>query len=425
MAHWDPERYPNKDQTYFESGMRQAFSEGSRIMKNGHIGCVVFAHKTTEGWEALLTGMVRGGWTITGSWPIVTEASNRLRAFDSAALATSVHLVCRKRHENAEIGDWTQVSRELPKKVGEWMQRLQSEGVRGADLVFACIGPALEIYSRYSKVVDAEDREIPLGGDPEAREPHLRGYLAYVWEVVGRLALEQVLGTGETSQKKDAVSALEEDARLTALFLWTQQAAGQGGEKSTAKAAEFDDESEPDEEDEAPKKKSKGGYSLPFDVVRRFAQPLGIHLPEWENRIINTDKGVVTLLAVKERARQLFGEEGAGAFASEIEDDPSKPMQMSLFTEPESAPKVRGRRKSKKEAEVSLDANREATTLDRLHAAMLLQKNGQTNALRALLQAESERGSDFMRLANALSALYPRESEEKRLLDALLVNVRR
>lgn len=425
MARWDPDRYGHKNQQFFEEGMTKAFKEGKRVLEEDGIGCVVFAHKTTEGWEALLSGMVNGGWTITSSWPIATERSARMRAKDSAALESSVHLICRPRPEDAAIGDWTQVSRELPKKVGEWMQRLQKEGVRGADLVFACIGPALEIYSRYAKVVDAEDREIPLGGDPESREPHLRGYLAYVWEVVGRLALEQVLGTGETLQKKDAVTALEEDARLTALFLWTQQAAGQAGEKSTAKAAEFDEESEPEEEDEAPKKKSKGGYSLPFDVVRRFAQPLGIHLPEWENRIINIDKGVVTLLAVKERARQLFGEEGAGAFASEIEDDPSKPMQMSLFSEPESAPKVRGRRKSKKEAEVSFEDKREATTLDRLHAAMLLQKNGQTNALRALLQAESERGSDFMRLANALSALYPRESEEKRLLDALLVNVRK
>jgi adenine-specific DNA methylase len=59
---------------------------------------------------------------------------------------------------------WGNVLRELPKRVGDWMERLQSEGVRGADLVFACIGPALEIYSRYSKVVDAEEREIPLGG---------------------------------------------------------------------------------------------------------------------------------------------------------------------------------------------------------------------------------------------------------------------
>lgn len=98
---------------------------------------------------------------------------------------------------------------------------------------------------------------------------------------------------------------------------------------------------------------------------------------------------------------------------------------MSLFAEAESAPKVRGRRKSKKDGDISFKEKREATTLDRLHAAMLLQKGGQTTALRSLLQSESERGSDFMRLANALTALYPRESEEKRLLDALLVNVRR
>src|SRR5215213_2097130 len=114
----------------------------------------------------------------------------------SAALATSIHLICRPR-TNAGVGDWEKVLRELPKRVGDWMERLQSEGVRGADLVFACIGPALEIYSRFAKVVDAEEREIPLGGDPEAKDAHKRGYLAYVWEVVGRMALEQVLGTAE------------------------------------------------------------------------------------------------------------------------------------------------------------------------------------------------------------------------------------
>ena len=36
-------------------------------------------------------------------------------------------------------------------------------------------------------------------------------------------------------------------------------------------------------------------------------------------------------------------------------------------------------------------------------------------------EVELARGPDFLRLANALSALYPRESEEKRLLDAMLL----
>jgi hypothetical protein len=52
---------------------------------------------------------------------------------------------------------------------------------------------------------------------------------------------------------------------------------------------------------------------------------------------------------------------------------------------------------------------------------MLLQASGQTNALRALLRTEQDRGPDFLKLANALSALYPKDSEEKRLLDAMLL----
>ncbi len=68
---------------------------------------------------------------------------------NSAALATSVHLVCRPRAEDSGVGDWGDVLRGLPGRVGDWMERLQEEGVRGAHLVFACIGPALEIFSRY------------------------------------------------------------------------------------------------------------------------------------------------------------------------------------------------------------------------------------------------------------------------------------
>jgi hypothetical protein len=56
---------------------------------------------------------------------------------------------------------------------------------------------------------------------------------------------------------------------------------------------------------------------------------------------------------------------------------------------------------------------------------MLLQAGGRTNALRVLLKAEQERGPDFLRLANAFSALYPKGSEEKRLIDAMLLAVPR
>lgn len=417
-----------KDRTFFESRMSVAFAEGRRVLQDDGIGCVVFAHKTTEGWEALLSGMVSAGWVVTGSWPISTENASRLRAQESAALATSVHLICRPRPEDAPVGDWADVLRELPDKVGHWIEKLQFEGVRGADLVFASIGPAMEIYSRYPRVEDAEGREIPLGGDPTAVEPYQRGFLAYVWETVGRLALEQVLGTAEAKARNGAAGALEEDSRLTALFLWTMQATDT---EPTAKDADADEDDVDSDDDEEKPKKKKAGLSLIYDVARRFAQPLGIHLDKWEGRIIETEKGVVRLLPVGERATQLFGESDASAMAHRIEQDvkASRNYTFAFMQDVAAPPEIKPRGRGKAKAAVGTVSEAPApqmiTTLDRLHAAMLLQASGQSNGLRAMLKEEQQRGPDFLRLANALSALYPKDSEEKRLLDAMLLAVPR
>ena len=401
MAHWDSERYSHKNQIFFEDGMAKAFTEGRRVLREDGVASVVFAHKTTEGWEALLSGMIRGGWTITGSWPIATENKTRLRARDSAALATSVHLICRPRSEDAQIGDWANVLRELPIRVSTWMERLQSEDIRGADLVFACIGPALEVFSRYRAVETAEGRKIGL---PE--------YLEKVWEVVGRTALQQILGTAGTQVHNDLSGALEEDARLTALFLWTFQSTVTSQENS--------------KKNEETVIKASNGFSLPFDVVRRFAQPMGIDLDLWTNRIIGQTKGIVRLLPVTERTRDLFGDNGVGAAADWIENEPSAGLQTMLFPELNVTTKARNRhqRKTMLDEDIELQAAN-ATTLDRLHAAMLLQANGHANALRTLISTEQERGPEFLQLANALSALYPRNSQEKRLLDAMLLTVPR
>jgi putative DNA methylase len=410
-----------KDRAFFEDGMARAFREGRRVLQDDGIGAVVFAHKTTEGWEALLSGLVRAGWTVAASWPIMTEMGSRLRARESAALAASVHLVLRPRPEEAGVGDWDEVLRELPGRVGDWMERLQGEGIRGADLVFACIGPALEIFSRYSRVETAEGREVTLAE-----------FLEKVWEVVGRAALQQVLGSA------DGAGALEEDARLVALFLWTLQSTN--GNAAQAEAAEEEDEAEvaeDEEEEEERPRKAPGGYALVYDVVRRFAQPLGIRLPEWEGRVIETKKGVVRLLTIRERARVLFGREGADLVARRIERAPRGPVQLELLLEDRGAEaggdyaprgRSRGRRPRPNplsEGEGEPRVARGATTLDRVHTAMLLQAAGRANALRALLRSEVERGPNFLRLANALAALYPKGSEERRLVEAMLLAVPR
>jgi putative DNA methylase len=242
------------------------------------------------------------------------------------------------------------------------MERLQGEGVRGADLVFACIGPALEIFSRYARVETADGREVGL---PE--------YLEKVWEVVGRSALAQILGTADARARNGAAGALEEDARLTALFLWTLQSTnGDGAEEADDKDNEDEAANEGEDDEETSRGKAKG-----------------FTLPKWEGRVIETKKGVVRLLPIAERAKQLFGDDGAQAVAARLENEVvlgPNPLQGMLFPEMEAIPKVRGSRGGRMNVEVldqSLTAPREATTLDRVHAAMLLQASGRTNALRA------------------------------------------
>ena len=208
------------------------------------------------------------------------------------------------------------------------MQRLQGEGVRGADLVFACVGPALEIYSRYSHVETAEGREVEL---PE--------YLEKVWEVVGREALQQVLGTAEAQARNGTAGALEEDARLTALFLWTMQSTTESALPPIATAKRT---ARP-EKTRRKKTKRPAGRS-PATACRSTWPAASLSLLAstsmiGRGRVINTQKGVVRLLLVRERDRQLFGESGVAARADEIESSAASSPQLSLF--PEAPPTVR------------------------------------------------------------------------------------
>ena len=178
--------------------------------------------------------------------------------------------------------------------------------------MFACVGPALEILSRYRAVEMAEGRSVELAE-----------YLEKVWEVVDRAALQQVLGRAESRADNGLAGALEEDARLTALFLWTLQNTETDDKNGETKKAD----------EEAIAKTAARGLSLPSNVVRRFAQPMGIDLDAWTRRIIDQSKGVVRLLPVAERAADLFGKEGAAAAADWTETDPQAGLQRTLFPE--------------------------------------------------------------------------------------------
>ncbi len=420
MAKWDTQRYANKDQTFFEDGMGRAFAEGKRVLRPDGISCVVFAHKTTEGWEALLSGMLSAGWTVTASWPIATEMGARLRARDSAALATSVHLVCRPRPADAGVGDWSEVKAAMEKRIREWLPTLTKQGIRGADAIFSCLGPALESYSRYDKVLTAADREVPLGGDPDAIEPEQRGFLAYIFETLSKEALRQVLGDAETE-------GFEEDARMTALFLWTLQSTKPVDNGDKKPEVTDTDEDEPgDDEDGQMAMKAKAGFSLPFDTFIRLTRPMGIHYPALEGRVIDIEKGVVRLLPVRERSEQLLGEAATrpGAVIS-LEDVQQMELGLATTRQDEAALPSKPRRGQKmKAAPGQAQEETTFTALDRIHRAMLLFGLGRSTLLRQVLEKELRQSKRFERLALSLNALYPDGSEERRMLEGVQAAMR-
>lgn len=146
----------------YEDMMHQAFCEGSRVLKAEGMMVVVYAHKTTAGWATLIDSLRRAGFTITEAWPLDTEMGTRLRATNSAALASSIFLVARKR-EGATVGDYAMdVKPELSQIVRERVTTLMAEGVSGADLVIACIGAGLRAYTQYERV------ELPNGDELDA-----------------------------------------------------------------------------------------------------------------------------------------------------------------------------------------------------------------------------------------------------------------
>jgi putative DNA methylase len=394
--------------TRSQSRMAQAFAEGRRVLREDGIGCVVFAHKTTEGWEALLSGMLQAGWTITASWPIATEMGARLRARESAALATSVHLVCRPRPDDAGVGDWADVLAEMQQRVRQWMPRLIEEGIRGADAIFACIGPAMESYSRHTHVETPAGRIVELGGDPAATEPHERGFLAYVFEAVSREALRQVLGDALTE-------GFEEDARLTALFLWTLLNTRANG-KLAAPEPTDEDEADSDDADGAARP-AKAGLTLPFDTFIRITRPMGIHYEDWLERIISIEKGVVRLIPVAERDEQLFGER---TVAGETWTPGAEQTLLPGFDSGQGTQSVR--------RVISLGGARRLdsfTTLDSLHRAMLLFAGGQTTRLKQLLEDERQQGRRFEQLAFALTPLYGDKTNERRWLEGVQSMIKR
>lgn len=265
------------------------------------------------------------------------------------------------------------------------MPRLAREGIVGADAIFACIGPALEIFSRYSRVEKASGEKVEL-----------REYLENVWAAVAREAMTMIFEGADAT-------GFEEDARITAMWLWTLSTGG-NGDRTAATTDEGGDE--------GAKIRTSKGHFLEFDAARKIAQGLGANL-EHLPHVVEVKGNVARLLPVSERAHHLLGK-GVGARTAASKRGRAKAPQMSLFAELQGADDEAGW------GDAGLPATGK-TMLDRVHQAMILFAAGRGEALKRFAVDEGAgRDPRFWKLAQALSALYPRGSDEKRWVDGVL-----
>jgi hypothetical protein len=229
----------------------------------------------------------------------------------------------------------------------------------------------------------------------------LREYLEHVWAAVSREALNMIFTGGDAT-------GFEEDARLTAMWLWTL---GTGnGQQPSGDGDEAEDEAS---EKSGNGKKAIGGFSLEYDAARKIAQGLGAHLEKLTG-VVEVKGETARLLSVAERTKALFGKDQSAAAASRRQKK-SKQMTLSLGEELEAVEEESG---GWGEKSVSKVGN---TVLDRLHQGMVLFAAGRGAALRRFLVEDGVgRDQRFWRLAQALSALYPSETDEKRWVDGIL-----
>jgi adenine-specific DNA methylase len=235
----------------FEEMLTKAFGEVRRVLKPEGSAVIVFAHKTTEAWETVVNGLLNAGLYMTASWPIHTEMQTRLRAQDSAALASSIYMVCRKRATD-EVGEFSSVRRQIGERVQQKLAQFWEAGIRGADFFMSAIGPAVEVFGKYSKVERLSGEEVKV--------PEL---LVEVRRVVSEFALERIL-------KQAELGGVDVPTRFYLLYRWTYNQT-----------------------------------KVHFDEVRKLSQGVGVELSDlWQpGGIVLKEKEYVRVPSPSERAK--------------------------------------------------------------------------------------------------------------------------
>ncbi len=235
---------------FFEDELSKAFAEMYRVLKPGGIAVIVYAHKSTAGWETLINALLDSGLVITAAWPVDTELDSRFLALDSAVLASSIYMVARKS-ARLSFGFYSDVKEELEHHLSLKLFTLWASGISGGELFIAAIGSGLEVYGKYEEILDNDDTII--------RADRM---IADIREVLERL---------------DSEPAGVDGTKLTRFYLrWRRE---------------------------------HGLSSVPFDIAQKLALSLGLELAdEWgEGSFIQQKKGLVRVLGPQERRDKGMG----------------------------------------------------------------------------------------------------------------------
>jgi len=233
---------------FFEENLKKSFQEIYRVLKPNGITTIVYTHKSTSGWEVLINSLLDSELVVTASWPIDTEMKARLRARESAALASSIYFVARKM-KRKETGWYNEVKEEIKKHIYKKLERLWQEGISGADFFIAAIGSSIEIFGKYEKIMDYEGNII--------RADKL---LDFMRDVVTDYTVRQILHNGIAGE-------LSPLTKFYLLHRWTYQEA-----------------------------------KVNFDDARKLAQSTGIDLTkEWNKGFIRKEKEFIRILGPQER----------------------------------------------------------------------------------------------------------------------------
>ena len=159
-------------ETFFLAGMTKAMQ---RLVVQAHPAfpvTIYYAFKQAEGdastgtastgWETFLDAVIHAGFATTGTWPMRTELSNRMRGTNSNALASSIILVCRPRVTEGSTATRRELVAALKAELPLALTHLQRGNIAPVDLAQAAIGPGMAVYTRYAKVLDAEGKRLTV-----------------------------------------------------------------------------------------------------------------------------------------------------------------------------------------------------------------------------------------------------------------------